>query len=338
LLRANVMRSRSFTFAALLLSAIVAPSCATEPTNLLSSSPIVDQSDARDDDDGDDDIGDPPGPSPDSDETASPVPAEPLADPSSMIDPDGVELKAKRNPNGSAWRLGAKDPNTDPEVVLRFAASVTKEADYWKATAESNLSFRINVNVKASQGDQESDHATLAKNGYMVSKSDLRNLEMTGYFRVHDVNDQSEGISIKVRGGQHTGSNDPRAACIGLVTEYTDGSTSLWEKELFHPTTPKAKVTKLETHPPLEDKWVGLKAVVWNIDGDTKSVSEMWIDTDPFDAAGKPKNGWKKVYTVTDDGSFGGRAVTWGGKYATWRIDAAKTIDFKLLSVHEIIK
>lgn len=258
------------------------------------------------------------------------------------LDPDGVELKMPIDPNGSAWRLGAKDPNTDPEVVLRNAEGpVEKKDDYWTATSESagkKATFRINVTVKASQGAQESNHAKLAERGYMVSPKDIRNLEMTGYFRVHGVADPEEAITMKVRGGQHTGDDDPRAACIGLLTEFTDADTRLWEKELFHPTTPRTQVNRLVTHGPLEDKWVGVKAIVYNLPGDEAAVSEAWIDTDPFDAAGKPKNQWKKVYEYVDEApGFGGRPVTWGGKTETWRIDAVETIDFKLLSVHEIV-
>jgi hypothetical protein len=174
----------------------------------------------------------------------------------------------------------------------------------------------------------------MAAKGYMVSPKDLRNLELTGFFRVREIVDPHEALTMKLRGGAHTDSSPSSAACIGLLVRYSGEGTDIWEKELFHPTTPRFDVTKLASHGDVQEKWFGVKSVVYNVDGNATGVSELYVDNDPFDAAGKPKNNWTKIYRWVDADKT---PVIWGGKYETFRFDQAGYVDFKTLSVREIV-
>jgi hypothetical protein len=257
------------------------------------------------------------------------------------LDEEGVQMLNATNPQGSAWRLGSKDPNSDPELEVDGEGNASRTEDFWTArpregglaSGGTQLTLRLHVNVSASNGKQATSHSTMAQQGYMVSPRDLRNLEMTGYFRVR-ASRGDDTLSMKVRGGSHTDSSPSSSACIGVLAQFSGQGSQLWEKELFHPKTPKYGVNKLVEYGSLRDRWVGVKAVVFNVAGNTQAVSQLWVDSDPFDAAGKPRNGWKRVYEYVDSA---GTPVTWGGKYETWRIDEAGAVDFKLLSVREIV-
>ena len=85
---------------------------------------------------------------------------------------------------------------------------------------------------------------------------------------------------------------------------------------------------------PIQGKWVGYKAVMYNVDqnGITAVKEEIWLD--PND------NGtWVKVNEFTDAGGFGDQGqvcggkpdqiITWGGPITTFRWDKTTNVDIK---------
>jgi hypothetical protein len=161
---------------------------------------------------------------------------------------------------------------------------------------------------------------------------ELGDQEMTGYFRLTDIEAADDTISKKIRGGRHSGGSASKySACVGLIVPYDGESTKMWEKELFHPDTPKSSVTKLFDYGDVIEKgqWVGDKITsVRQPDGSV--VHTQYIDLDPFDAEGKPNNNWQKVFEYVDDGAD---VVNWTGKFSTWRIDEAQQVWVKYPSV-----
>ena len=87
---------------------------------------------------------------------------------------------------------------------------------------------------------------------------------------------------------------------IQLQTEYPHPKNhkfTLTDKE-----QPIKKISKT-----LEGNWIGLKwsCITLTKDGDRGNGGvrcRMWVDEDPIDASGKPKNGWKIVYDFVDNG------------------------------------
>jgi hypothetical protein len=51
-----------------------------------------------------------------------------------------------------------------------------------------------------------------------------------------------------------------------------------------------------------EGKWIGMKTIHTVLLDNKSSYWEMWMDQDPFDKYGKPKNGWTKAATYKDKG------------------------------------
>jgi hypothetical protein len=182
-----------------------------------------------------------------------------------------------------------------------------------------------------------SDHSQLRQRGYMTNDKDheLADQEMTGYFRLTNITDASDTISKKIRGGRHSdGDASKYAACVGLLLRYDGQGNQLFEKELFHPTTPKNAVTKLVNYGNAiqQGHWIGDKITsVRQPDGSVKNT--QYIDTDPFDANGQPKNNWVKVFEYVDSGT---NVVNWSGRVSTWRIDQAKNVYAKFLSMRSV--
>ena len=119
-------------------------------------------------------------------------------------------------------------------------------------------------------------------------------------------NDQ---LSIKRRGGPHNDTH-PKAGRCYAIGAGTNGDPHLAKEFPAHPNTPKfKKPIVIEPGMPanigdLKNKLIGIKAVDYNIENNTKVMLEVWIDLDPLDAAGKPKNNWKKWWHAIDDGNW----------------------------------
>jgi hypothetical protein len=128
------------------------------------------------------------------------------------------------------------------------------------------------------------------------------NQAVVGYFKVDGPDD--EEISAKLGGGPHSEDDPEWADCYDIGIIDFKGTSSRLRFEATHPSYqsgPSAKVTGIGD---VRNKWVGAMGMKLNVDtdgdGKTDKVRVLaWVDPDGLDAAGKPKNGWKKVFDVT---------------------------------------
>ena len=257
---------------------------------------------------------------------------------SGPIDQFGIKEIYPTKSGGEQWFMNMNDPNhdsrTDPQTAL------TKNPDgSWKITNSA-----VRFNVFTSSGYNHGLIATLnqgqlAAKGYMQSPSDWKNIEMTGYVKFNN-GDTSDGFTWYARGGHHTGSGFP-LGCEGtsIKEELDFAGTTRFEKEQWHVHyvfTPHKPATD-----PIQGKWVGYKAIMYNVDqnGNTVVKEEIWLDTN--------NNGnWVKVNEFTDAGGFGDQGqvcggksdqiITWGGPIATFRWDKTTDVDIKDFSIREI--
>ena len=257
---------------------------------------------------------------------------------SGTLDQFGVKEIYPTKAGGEQWFMNMNDPNhdnrTDPQTTL------TKNADgSWKVTSNA-----VRFNVFTSSGYHHDLIATLnqgqlAAKGYMQSPNDWKNIEMTGYVKFNK-GDTSDGFTWYARGGHHTGSGFP-LGCEGtsIKEELDFAGTTRFEKEQWHVHyvfTPHKPATD-----PIQGKWVGYKAVMYNIEQNGTIVvkEEIWLDPN--------NNGnWVKVNEFTDAGGFGDQGqvcggksdqiITWGGPIATFRWDKTTDVDIKDFSIREI--
>jgi hypothetical protein len=171
----------------------------------------------------------------------------------------------------------------------------------------------------------------------MQSTNDWKNVEMTGYIKVNSFQ-QDDDTAWYNRGGRHTSSQP----CEGTGYKgdvYYSGKTR-FPKEQWHNGGYSFSPTVSATTS-IEDRWVGIKYVVYNFAQNGKTVVKLenWLDNN--------NNGnWAKIYEYTDTGGWGNQGtqcggnpdqiITWGGPVATFRWDSATDVDIKNFSVREI--
>jgi hypothetical protein len=258
-------------------------------------------------------------------------------------DENGVLMLLPTDPECFSWSL-VGDPNDDPHFRIDgkdgFSAEAQADGSWYFEPREGGLAsggtqLTLRLHVSGTDADEDfGDHAELRERGYMTSDPDaeIGNQEMTAYVRLEGITADDDTISKKIRGGRHSDGDAAKyAACVGLMLRYDGAGDELFEKELFHPDTPKFGVDKeLDYGTAIADgAWIGDKITsVRQPDGSV--VHTQYIDLDPFDAEGKPNNNWQKVFEYVDDGAD---VVNWTGKFSTWRIDEAQQVWVKYPSV-----
>jgi F5/8 type C domain len=263
---------------------------------------------------------------------------------------------------------GGTDPGTDPFGIEKiYPTKSGTEEDEWymdmsdgeddrsrPPSMEKNddgsfkvTSSQVRYNVFTTSGynpdDIELDHGVLAERGYMQSPNDWRDVEITGYVKVNS-GDSDENFAWYARGGRHTGSGNPEG-CEGSSIKndlFYDGRVR-FAKEQWHVsyvfTDHKRAMSSIE------DRWVGFKGIMYNIEenGETALKMEIWVDKNEDDNEDGP---WEKVDENIDAGGWGDEGeecggepdqiITWGGPIATFRWDGASDVDIKNFSVREI--
>jgi hypothetical protein len=181
-----------------------------------------------------------------------------------------------------------------------------------------------------------------------------RNVEITEYAKIEG--GSNELLQLYSRGGHHTS----RDECLGSAYKarlYGNGEAA-WNKEITHPAYAGNRAETRATTEPLEDRWVGFKAVIYNFvdDGNTYVRLESYIDDDVTDSDGNLVigNDWQLASVYEDRGGWStnngdfdsscGRdrdeILTQPGGTETQNIAAFRSDDltwsFKYLSVREI--
>jgi hypothetical protein len=114
-----------------------------------------------------------------------------------------------------------------------------------------------------------------------------------------------------------------------------------FEKDLMHTqgyTTNDIQIPNV-TKEPLLGRWIGIKAVYYNLPDNNSVKLEQYIDDNS-------NNNWHKVLSYIDNGHWGGgtpncggsdtQVITWGGPIAIFRWDNIDDMDIKDFSIREI--
>jgi hypothetical protein len=120
------------------------------------------------------------------------------------------------------------------------------------------------------------------------------------------VGGSNELLQLYSRGGHHTSSNE----CLGSAYKarfYGDGDAA-WVKEVTHPAYAGNRGSAHPTDVPLADRWIGLKAVIYNFEenGNTYVRLESYIDDDVTDTNGNLVigNNWELASVYEDRGGW----------------------------------
>jgi hypothetical protein len=274
-----------------------------------------------------------------------------LPTPTARVDADGVLMLFPSKPDGVSWSLGTRNPNTVDKTYFDLngdtATAGSENGISYYTTTGHKVSYAsgapdgvtVRLNIKPSGGTQRYTWRNGAiNNGYISNPRDPKNLEATVYVRVNNYNKTHDSMNWKLRGGKHSSSNGSLSSCVGMSVPY-GGEAPTASRELDHPNYDHVKLTPKFPYQLQAGKWVGVKVVSYLVAGGTQN--RLYLDTEPFDASGKPRNNFR-LYTewVDKNGQSTGRykqAATWGGWITTFRVDGWRRVDFTHLSAREIV-
>jgi hypothetical protein len=256
----------------------------------------------------------------------------------SNLDKFGIIKLYPTKSGGEQWFMDMNNPLADSRFNPQN--TITKNPDgSWKMK-----STQVRMNVYTSTGYDSNDiptldHSTIASKGYMLAPNDWRNFEMTQYVKVN-TSPSDDNFAPYGRGGRHTGSGAPEG-CEGSSMKgdvFFSGKVR-FAKEQWHVSY---VFTNLKTATSsIEDKWVGIKFIVYNFLENNKVVvkTELWLDTNNNGNFVKVDENVDRGGWGTEGGECGGapdQIISWGGPITTFRWDTATDVDFKFLSVREI--
>ena len=257
---------------------------------------------------------------------------------SSAVDKFGIKKLYPTKSNGEEWYINMNNPTSDSRFNPQN--TITKNPDgSWKMKA-TQVRMTVYTSTLYDGDDIDTlDHSEIATNGYMLRPNDWRNFEMTQYVKVN-TSPSDDNFSPNGRGGRHTGDGPP-VGCEGSSMKgdvFFSGKVR-FAKEQWHVsyvfTSLKSPTSSIE------DKWVGIKFIVYNFVENSKVVvkTELWLDTNNSGNFVKvdervDRGGWGTE--GTECGGAPDQIISWGGPITTFRWDTATDVDFKNLSVREI--
>jgi len=140
----------------------------------------------------------------------------------SKFDKFGIEKIYPTKNNGEEWFMNMNNIYADKQFYpfgesdSKYSNSnlfITKNNDLsWKIKSKNNLA-KVRMNVYTSDGYHPEDIKTLDQSeledqGYMQSKKDWKNVEMTGYFKINSFTKSEKNgaahIELVARGGKNT--------------------------------------------------------------------------------------------------------------------------------------
>lgn len=269
--------------------------------------------------------------------------------PALPLDPDGVAMLFPAKAGGTTFRLGDRDPQSDPEHLKLWADKLTAMTEngvtFWRSTGHpvsyangmpSGTSHRLMI--FASGGKQTYNWQTGAiEKGYCGNPNDLNAFEATIYCRLHTLTGRHESVSWSIRGGSHNG---PNSSSIGLSLRNPPGGRRGVYKELTWPQYGYADAKVYFDYTKTSGAWLGIKVVSY-IASPTQVRNLMYLDTEPYSATGEKNNRWRLYLEWFDtQGTAMGQykqAALWAGWMNMFRVDGWTFLDFSVLSAREIV-
>src|SRR5918992_1677399 len=233
----------------------------------------------------------------------------------------GIEQLYPNADGGPIWFLNNEEPEDDDNFLMTSANDIELEeeedSDVFELDAETGTQ-KHGVRIHADSPDGE-----------------WRNVEMTGYFKLQQGNDQ---FTLIARQGP-TYNDDGGCGAYGYYGMLSSDGDAFFKKKLFHHGGYSDSTAQRQgVVDNLQDRWIGIKLVVYNLDsGDVKL--ELWVDD------GDETNNWRKATEYVDDGGWevagsdcgrdGDETIDEGTRGA-FRVDDS-VFEFKKLSIREIV-
>jgi hypothetical protein len=223
--------------------------------------------------------------------------------------------------NGSVWYINSEDPQSDNNFYFRSLED-------------------IDLDRQEGQGEFRMDAETgTERHGVRIHvdspKGEWKNVEMSGYFKLLDGQDEFTLIA------RHGPSYHDNGGCdaYGYYGMLSAEGDAFFKKKTYHHGGGYTGRTAVAENviSELQDRWIGMKFIAYEVgNGDVKL--ELWVDD------GDETNNWKKVTEYIDDGGWETDEshcdrpkdyIIDSGTRASFRVDNSE-FEFKKLSVKEI--
>jgi len=228
---------------------------------------------------------------------------------------------------GREWYINMIDPNSDQ--LFDTGSLIKVESDgSWQIGSESNseLQNQIRMTVETPRSIEL-----------------WKNVEITGYAKILKDMGRDDSLVWYARGSKH--SNDVPCQGTSLKSGIDVNGIASWKKEIWHTGGYTDERGKQRATSSILGKWIGWKAVIYNINNDRWVKMESYIDDED-------NNQWRKVTELVDTGDWYANSpdkvfnsakcnkpknyiINEGGPEVTFRSDNLVWI-FKNLSVREI--
>jgi hypothetical protein len=268
-----------------------------------------------------------------------------------------VKLLYPAKQGGTSFNFKEIDPNNNEDYYdnhegidgesSKFTKMTENGVEFWRSTGAlgryddgrpNAMKHRLGAYPSGCRTMQKYGwQSGAAEHGYTCKPEDPRDQEVTAYFRLlPELSGTFQQGFISVRGG-HSGlrpdANSRTNFGIhnsGVCKQFTGTDYRCQNIDSKFPFSMRSNT----------NNWIGAKVVTYNLPDGKSTKNEVYVDTDGFDASGKPKGNWKLWYEWSDvpGGSPGGDwpVATWGGQRVGIRIDGYKEVDFAHFSVCSI--
>src|SRR5580765_633102 len=233
---------------------------------------------------------------------------------------------SKRNPQ--TWLFSDL---TDSRLIFPKKL-VSATDDGFKVTGD-NTRVAVTTSTRYSQTQIELNHDRCKAQGFMASQTDFRDVEITAQLKM--VNSGPDGkCSFRARTGEQGRS------CEGTyyLAELSASGQIRCEVSQWYPGGTTTLDSNQGTEGDIEDKWIGIKVLIYNDQTDQHVNMEVWIDENL-------NNHFQRKCMLTDTGigDKGSRCstdqnevITWGGPLVVFQTFDNEEVQLRNFSVREI--
>ena len=247
------------------------------------------------------------------------------------FDKFGIEKIYPTRENGREWYVNMENLTAD-NLFDTNVADFSKQPDgSWR------------VGSSDSDGEYQGVYHVVLSANTSLGQMEWKNVEITGYLRMVETSDDESAVQWYARGGRHS----DEVPCEGTSIKgrlHANGEVG-WVKEIWHDGGYTEENATAKPADSIMDRWVGYKAIIYNINNDSAVAMEAYLDDDN-------NNQWRKVNDFIDNGGWYSSSsdsvfssakcgkskdhiITNSGPIASFRSDGVEW-DFKNLSVREI--
>jgi hypothetical protein len=238
----------------------------------------------------------------------------------------GIEQLYPTADNGPVWFLNKEEPEDDDNFLMTSHEEIDLEEEEEEEKSDPGA-----FELDAETGTEEHGVRIHADS----PADEWKNVEMTGYFKLEEGNDQ---FTLVARQGPSY-NDDGGCGAYGYYGMVSAEGDAYFKKKLFHHGGGYSDRTAVEENvvDNLDNRWVGIKLVTYDLPGDDVKL-ELWVDD------GNQQNKWKKATEYVDDGDWEVSGsdcdrseddIIEEGTRGGFRVDDSE-FEFKNLSIREI--